>query len=313
MDIKNWKSIKMNTNAYEKLIEPQYYLFQKTERKMLDDNDTLKNKYNKLLIEENMNINLDTLLKKYEIKDMNDWDGVNADLIITDPPFGIKFSGKKQNYHRKSEYVVDGYIEWDVEEYDKLISQLLMVIYKNLKPSGQALLFSGWNNSGIVSNEINKFKKLKLNGKLYWIYNFAPACKRRPAHNVYEIFWLSKTNKYTYHNRCNTDHCLNGEPNLSSFIFKRDYKKEMPKYPTRLPYNLLKSLIEHFSNENDLIFDPLAGSGMVGIASFLNNRDFLLGDLNPNGKLVYKNLLIYYINNYEKIEGLKKKQKFLKL
>ncbi len=77
----------------------------------------------------------------------------------------------------------------------------------------------------------------------------------------------------------------------------------MPKYPTRLPYNLLKSLIEHFSNENDLIFDPLAGSGMVGIISYFNNRDFLLGDLNHNGKIVYENLLKYYINNYKIINN----------
>lgn len=254
----------------------------------------------------NMNVEIDTLLKKYEIKDMNDWDGVNADLIITDPPFGIKFSGKKGNYHRKSEYVVDGYIEWNVEEYDKKISQLLNVIYKNLKPNGQALLFSGWNNSGIVSNEISKFNKLKLNGKLYWIYNFAPACRKRPSHNVYEIFWLIKGKSYTYHNRCTTEHCLNGEPNLSSFIFKKDYKMEMPKYPTRLPYNLLKSLIEHFSNENDLIFDPLAGSGIVGIVSYFNQRDFLLGDLNPSGKLVYEHLLKYYIDKNKIIDKYQK-------
>ncbi|RLI99050.1 MAG: hypothetical protein DRP06_04285 [Candidatus Aenigmatarchaeota archaeon] len=37
------------------------------------------------------------LLEKFEIKDMNDWNNVNADLVITDPPFGIEFSGKNGN------------------------------------------------------------------------------------------------------------------------------------------------------------------------------------------------------------------------
>jgi len=50
------------------------------------------------------------LIDKYLIKDMNDWKGVNADLIITDPPFGIGFSGKPTNYHRKAENVVEGYV-----------------------------------------------------------------------------------------------------------------------------------------------------------------------------------------------------------
>ncbi|MEM3396886.1 MAG: hypothetical protein QW620_07465 [Thermoplasmata archaeon] len=67
-----------------------------------------------------------TILNKFEIKDMNDWEGVNADLIITDPPFGIDFSGKNGNYHRKAEYVVDGYM--------------------NLKENAQTLIFYDRNN-----------------------------------------------------------------------------------------------------------------------------------------------------------------------
>ncbi len=238
---------------------------------------------------------IENLLKKFEIKDMNEWQGVNADLVITDPPFGIDFSGKNGNYHRNAEYVVDGYIEWDVSEYGEKIEQLLEVIKRNLKPTGQALIFSGWNNSNIIHDRILKFNELKLRGKLYWTYNFAPACKKRPAHNVYEIFWVTKSEKWVYNTRCTTSHCQNGEPNLTTLNFKRDYKVKMPKYPTRLPFNLLQCLIEHFSNEGDLIFDPLAGSGMVGIVAYFLKRDFILGDLNPNGKIVFEALLNYYM------------------
>jgi len=239
---------------------------------------------------------IDDLLEKYFIKDMNEWINVKANLIITDPPFGIGFTGKQTNYHRNRENVVDGYIEWSQSEYGDKIEQLLNVIYRNLDKDGQALIFSGWNNSNIIHNKILEFKKLTLRGKLYWIYNFATASKKRPSHNVYEIYWVTKSEKWTYHKRCNTSHCLSGEPNLTSLIFKRDYKINMPKYPTRLPFKLLQCLIEHFSNEGDLIFDPLAGSGMVGVVAYMLNRDFLLGDLNPNGKIVFKALLDYYLN-----------------
>jgi len=90
------------------------------------------------------------ILNKYVIKDMNDWFGVNADLIITDPPFGIEFSGKSTNYHRNVNNVVDGYVEWSVSEYGEKIQQLLECIKRNLKEDGQALIFSGWNNSNII-------------------------------------------------------------------------------------------------------------------------------------------------------------------
>jgi DNA modification methylase len=90
------------------------------------------------------------LLDKYFIRDMNEWTDVNADLIITDPPFGIEFDGKPTNYHRNVENVVDGYVEWNVSEYGEKIQQLLDCIKRNLKENGQALIFSGWNNSHII-------------------------------------------------------------------------------------------------------------------------------------------------------------------
>jgi len=235
-------------------------------------------------------------LKRYEIKDMKDWKGVNADLIITDPPFGIEFSGKNGNYHRNSENVVSGYVEWKVNEYSEKIKQLLESIRDNLKSNGQALIFSGWNNSNLIHNEIMKFDGLTLRGKMYWTYNFAPACKNRPAHNIYEIFWVTKDGGWHYNNRCSTHHCTEGEPNLTTLKFIRDYKMNMPKYPTRLPFKLLKCLLEHFSNEGDLVFDPLGGSGMVGVVASMINRDFLIGDLNKNGKIVFEHLIDYYMN-----------------
>ena len=239
---------------------------------------------------------IDKLLDKYFIKDMNDWEEVNADLIITDPPFGIEFSGKNRNYHRNVKNVVSGYVEWTVSEYGEKIRKLLRVIHRNLKENGQALIFSGWNNSNIIHNEIANFKGLTLKGKMYWTYNFAPACKNRPAHNIYEIFWITKGDRWHYYNRCSTHHCQKGEPNLTNLNFKRDYKMNMPKYPTRLPFKLLQSLIEHYSNKGNLIFDPLAGSGMLGVVAHMFHRDFILGDLNPNGKIVFEPLIDYYLN-----------------
>ncbi len=97
---------------------------------------------------------INELLDKYFIKDMNDWENVGADLIITDPPFGIEFSGKNGNYHRNVNNVVDGYVEWKVSEYGEKIQQLLEVIRRNLKENGQALIFSGWNNSNVIHNKI---------------------------------------------------------------------------------------------------------------------------------------------------------------
>lgn len=225
---------------------------------------------------------------------MNDWHDVNADLVITDPPFGINFDGKNGNYARDTGQVVEGYVEWEKKEYEEKIKELLKVIDRNLKKNGQILVFSGWNNSNTIHNTIQDFKGLTLRGKMYWSYNFAPYCKKRPSHNVYEIFWATKGDEWHYNNKCNYEHCQEREPNLSTLIVKRDYKKKMPKYPTRLPLKLLLILLDHFSREENLIFDPLAGSGMVGIASEIKKREWKVGDLNKEGKKVFKELIKTY-------------------
>lgn len=231
---------------------------------------------------------------QYKIKDMRDWRGVEADLIITDPPFGIEFDGKNGNYNRDTGNVVEGYVEWDKGKYKEEIEDLLDCINTNLSDNGQALIFSGWNNSHEIHRSINEFQGLNLEGKLYWNYNFAPYCKKRPAHNVYEIYWMVKGDDWYYNNECDYDHCQDGEGNLSAVPVKRDYKKEMPKYPTRLPLKMIFILLDHFSKEEDLVFDPLAGSGMVGIGSEIKNRNWVVGDLNKEGKRVFKELVDFY-------------------
>ena len=46
------------------------------------------------------------------------------------------------------------------------------------------------------------------------------------------------------------------------FEWKRDSKKEYPKiHPTQKPVNVLKRLIEIFTDEGDVVIDPCAGSG----------------------------------------------------
>ncbi|HDO9489768.1 TPA: site-specific DNA-methyltransferase [Clostridioides difficile] len=54
----------------------------------------------------------------------------------------------------------------------------------------------------------------------------------------------------------------NGKMIFNWFEWKRDSKKEYPKiHPTQKPVNVLKRLIEIFTDEGDVVIDPCAGSG----------------------------------------------------
>ena len=225
---------------------------------------------------------------EYELRDMSEWDNLGADLVISDPPFGLEFDGKAGNYNRDESRVVDGYVEWESNQYAKRVGDLLDVLAANTTTKGQAIVFSGKDNSHILHQLATDHERWHLEGKLYWSYNFAPYCKKRPAHNVYELFWLVKNDSWYYTNECSFDHCQEGEANLSVLDITRSYLKEMPKYPTRLPAEVVGVLLEHFSEPGDLVFDPLAGSGSVGIAASALGRNATLGDLNENARDVFE-------------------------
>jgi hypothetical protein len=46
---------------------------------------------------------------------------------------------------------------------------------------------------------------------------------------------------------------------------------------------------------------------MVGVVSYMLGRDFIMGDLNQNGKIVFEHLLDYYLNK----KGLIQDQRLL--
>jgi site-specific DNA-methyltransferase (adenine-specific) len=58
------------------------------------------------------------------------------------------------------------------------------------------------------------------------------------------------------------------------FEWKRDNSKEYPKiHPTQKPINVLKKLIEIFTDEGDIVIDPCAGSGTTLRAAAELNRN----------------------------------------
>jgi hypothetical protein len=77
---------------------------------------------------------------------------------------------------------------------------------------------------------------------------------------------------------------------------KKEYLKGIPKYPTRFPSLLVKILIEHFSDKNSTILDPMCGSGIIPAICELYYPDRIVysGDLNPHSQTVFSELLKFY-------------------
>ena len=59
-------------------------------------------------------------------------------------------------------------------------------------------------------------------------------------------------------------------------------------YATQKPVALLNRILKMFSNEGSIVLDPCAGSGTVGRSSILTGRNYILFDLNPDGKTLFE-------------------------
>jgi len=60
-------------------------------------------------------------------------------------------------------------------------------------------------------------------------------------------------------------------------------------YHTKVPHEAIKTYIEHYTKENDMIFDGFCGSGMTGIGAQISNRNVIISDLAPSATFLSKN------------------------
>jgi len=99
------------------------------------------------------------------------------------------------------------------------------------------------------------------------------------------------------------------ENSLENIQNKNNYNKKysriyrrIHKYWARKPWYIVEEYIKKYSLENDLIMDPFCGSGLTGLESIINNRNFIGHDLNPASIFISKGTL----KNTYNIDELKK-------
>ena len=59
-------------------------------------------------------------------------------------------------------------------------------------------------------------------------------------------------------------------------------KQKLNIHPNQKPVALLEWIIKTYSNEGNLVMDPVAGSGTTGVACIHTGRDFILIEKDPD-------------------------------
>lgn len=138
-------------------------------------------------------------------------------------------------------------------------------------------------------------------------HNSQPNVIKRPNlryewNGHYKQWWWSKEKMEDLHQKNRLSYNENGVPRVKKYLHEMDgipvrdlwidinqiQGNEKLDYATQKPVKLLERIINMFSNEEDLILDPFAGSGTTGRACINTKRNYIMLDINEKGKKIFE-------------------------
>jgi site-specific DNA-methyltransferase (adenine-specific) len=203
-------------------------------------------------------------------------DDGSIDSIVTDPPFGLGFSGKEGFYNRDKDLVIEGYEEVDPEDYLGFSRKWISEACRVLKSTGTFWIFSGWTNLKDILISIDD-AGLKTINHIIWHYNFAVYTSKKFSSGHYHVLLLTKDEDNYFFNKI--EHYED-----DVWEIKRVYAKGQKKNGTKLPMNVVRKCINYGSAVGDVILDPFLGNGTVACAAKGEFRHYIGFEKNENMK-----------------------------
>lgn len=197
-----------------------------------------------------------------------------VDAIITDIPYQISVDNNfKTMKDRTGRNGID-FGEWD-KEFD---CSSLGIFSKILKPNGSIVLFHSFEQYSDVKKTFES-NGLECKDRIIWEKtNPMPRNRDRRYISNCEMgsWYVMKKAKWTF-NRQDEKYqkMIFRYPSESGGGFKR-------YHPTQKNLELMKEIVAIHTNENDIVFDPFAGSGSTGVACKLLNRNFIGCEIDKN-------------------------------
>ena len=174
------------------------------------------------------------------------------DLIVTDPPYGMKF----RSNHRAERY---GSIHWD----DNLdwVNDFCAEANRVLKGNSHLYMFCSFHNVDVFKQALERYFTVK--NILIWEKNNTSMgdLKGDYAPKYEMILFATKGRRL-----------LNGRRDPNIFKFARTGIK---LHPTQKPVELISYLVTKSSEENEIIYDPFIGSGTTAEAAYDNKRNYI--------------------------------------
>ena len=184
-------------------------------------------------------------------------DEQKADVLFTDPPYGIDFSPQRGTHGKILNDALEG------EEFDEFLNDTFATAMSAMKPDTYAFIWTGWSKIGAFEKAIKKF--FKIQAMHIWVKNnFGIGYYSRPKH---EPFYL----------------CLNGKPVYPSTA-PADVWEEKRVHKTihscEKPVDLITDILDTY-HKNSTVLDLFGGRGSTLISCEKTARDCRMMELDP--------------------------------
>lgn len=214
-------------------------------------------------------------------------DGKKADMIFTDPPYGINYIPEERPIggRARSKKKLGG-IKGDKKDFD--FSKFLKLLETGICKGAIYICGSTNNYVPIWEWSLKVFKREPV--VIVWVKNNY-SIGRRDYHRQHEFIF------YNYFK----EKKFRGPKNQSDVWFVKRRNPSDYLHPTQKPLFLAKKAIENSSDPGDVVLDMFGGSGTTLIAAELTDRACCMIEIDP--KYVRK-----IIKRWETLTGKKAKK-----
>lgn len=201
-------------------------------------------------------------------------DGQEADLVWTDPPYGVDLKAEGSEAYVKKRRRDGKVVQNDDLSGEKLqvfLETALGAALENTRQGG-AWYVAGPSNGPVGSAFVHVLNALGVyRHQLVWVKDRI-VLGRADYHYQHEpIFYGWKPGA--------THHFV--EDRSSSSVFSIDRPGNSSEHPTMKPVELIEPMITNSTDRGDLVLDPFGGSGSTLIASARTGRRAALVELDP--------------------------------
>lgn len=214
-----------------------------------------------------------------------------ADLLVTDPPYGVNMENKNKEVLNKKTYSKITNDDKKLKELGEVLYQVFTNCNRYMKDDSSYYIFSPQGGDMELMMMMRE-SGIKCRHQLIWV-------KDRPVFSMNRLDydyqhepilygWKKKHHFYRKNNR-----------QKSSIIKEKGIRNKV--HPTSKPPRLIAELITNNTRQDDIVLDPFGGGGTTLLSAEKLNRQCRMIEIDPH----YVNVIL---KRYEYMTGIKPKK-----